>query len=70
MHNRGVGPRVYAPSVTQVDARVVLPADEAGHLVRVLRARVGDTVRVFNGQGLEFEARVKSEEHTSELQSH
>jgi 16S rRNA (uracil1498-N3)-methyltransferase len=60
VHNRDVSPRVHAPSVTRVGERVVLPIDEGGHLVRVLRARVGDAVRVFNGRGLEFEARVES----------
>jgi 16S rRNA (uracil1498-N3)-methyltransferase len=35
-----------------------LPADEAAHLLRVLRIRVGDAVRVFDGRGLECLARV------------
>jgi len=35
-----------------------LPPDEAAHLVRVLRVRPGDAVRVFNGRGLECEASV------------
>ncbi|MFM8578905.1 MAG: RsmE family RNA methyltransferase, partial [Planctomycetaceae bacterium] len=33
------------------DGRAVLPADESRHLVRVLRARVGDAVRLFDGRG-------------------
>jgi 16S rRNA (uracil1498-N3)-methyltransferase len=35
-----------------------LPADEAEHLTRVLRLKAGDAVRVFNGRGDEFQARV------------
>jgi 16S rRNA (uracil1498-N3)-methyltransferase len=40
------------------DETVVLPREEAEHLVRVLRLGVGDTIAVFNGRGLEFLARV------------
>jgi 16S rRNA (uracil1498-N3)-methyltransferase len=38
--------------------RAVLVGDEARHLARVLRARVGDTVTVFAGGGVEWPARV------------
>lgn len=38
--------------------RAVLAGDEARHLTRVLRARVGDEVRVFDGAGHEWAARV------------
>jgi 16S rRNA (uracil1498-N3)-methyltransferase len=38
--------------------RATLVGDEARHLTRVLRARVGDAVRVFDGSGLEWPARV------------
>lgn len=36
--------------------RILLPADEAEHLTRVLRLSVGARVRVFNGRGAQFEA--------------
>lgn len=39
-------------------SRAILADDEARHLVRVLRARVGDDVRVFDGKGREWLARV------------
>jgi len=42
------------------DDRAVLVGDEARHLARVLRARVGDTVTVFAGTGVEWPARVES----------
>ncbi|MCE9631975.1 MAG: 16S rRNA (uracil(1498)-N(3))-methyltransferase [Planctomycetia bacterium] len=38
--------------------RAVLEGDEARHLVRVLRGKVGDLVRVFDGSGVEWPARV------------
>jgi 16S rRNA (uracil1498-N3)-methyltransferase len=41
-----------------VAGRVVLVGDEARHLVRVLRARVGDDAVVFTGQGSEWPARI------------
>lgn len=35
---------------------VDLPRDEAQHLFRVLRLKVGEAVRIFNGRGAEFDA--------------
>ncbi len=35
---------------------VELPRDEAQHLFRVLRLKVGAAIRVFNGRGAEFDA--------------
>lgn len=35
-----------------------LTGDEARHLARVLRCRIGDEIRVFDGSGLEWPARV------------
>ncbi|MGB8854081.1 MAG: RsmE family RNA methyltransferase [Pirellulales bacterium] len=49
--------RFFIPS-PPVGGRVVLTADEARHLIRVLRARVGDDVVVFAGEGVEWPARV------------
>jgi 16S rRNA (uracil1498-N3)-methyltransferase len=50
--------RFYAPDAHAPGDLVVLPADEAAHLSRVLRLVPGDPVRVFNGRGQEFDARV------------
>lgn len=44
-------PRFHVPDVDAASARVELPEDEAEHLVRVLRLRVGDEVDVFDGRG-------------------
>jgi len=40
--------------------QAVLDGPEAHHLAHVMRAEVGDTVTLFDGQGSEFSARVKS----------
>ena len=40
--------------------RALLEGDEARHLTRVLRAKVGDTVSLFDGRGREWPARVAS----------
>lgn len=64
-HRRGgsiipaVIPRVYAPAAGQAGADVELDADEAAHLVRVLRLRAGAEVRVFDGAGREWVAAVR-----------
>lgn len=53
-------PRFFAPDLGRraADSLVALPQDEAAHLARVLRLKVGDRVRVFNGQGGEWEGTV------------
>jgi 16S rRNA (uracil1498-N3)-methyltransferase len=52
--------RFFAPALDPGDDSVVLPREEAEHLVRVLRLGAGDTVAVFDGRGHEFLARVTS----------
>ena len=52
--------RFLAPGAHRTGAVVALPDDEAEHLTRVLRLRRGDDVIVFNGQGLAFDATVRS----------
>lgn len=50
--------RFYAPVAHDVGGEIDLPDDEARHLVRVLRLTTGDSLAVFNGNGLEFAATV------------
>ena len=50
------GFRVYVPEGAPEKGPVELPAAEAHHLVRVLRARVGDPVTLFDGRGAAWEA--------------
>lgn len=38
--------------------RIVITGDEARHLARVLRARVGDAITVFDGRGRSWPARI------------
>jgi 16S rRNA (uracil1498-N3)-methyltransferase len=52
--------RFYAPDLAADLSVVSLPADEAAHLVRVLRLKAGESVVVFDGRGGEFLARVES----------
>jgi 16S rRNA (uracil1498-N3)-methyltransferase len=43
-----------------VGQALVLPAATADHAVRVLRARVGDALLLFNGDGLDYRARISA----------
>jgi 16S rRNA (uracil1498-N3)-methyltransferase len=46
--------RVYVDVPLQAGSRIDLPPETAAHLVRVLRARSGDELRLFNGDGRDF----------------
>jgi 16S rRNA (uracil1498-N3)-methyltransferase len=50
--------RCYVPD--PIGDTVIVPADEAHHLVRVLRLDVGADLVVFDGRGHEWDARVES----------
>ena len=61
--------RFFVPDVSRAQQRLRLPDDEAAHLTRVLRLGGGTTVRLFDGRGHEFTARVTSvERHAVEVQ--
>ncbi|MFA7593041.1 MAG: 16S rRNA (uracil(1498)-N(3))-methyltransferase [Thiohalobacteraceae bacterium] len=49
-------PRIYLPATLTPGAEVELDARGVGHLVRVLRLRVGDAVTLFNGDGNDYAA--------------
>jgi 16S rRNA (uracil1498-N3)-methyltransferase len=51
-------PRFFVPDLDPAVSTAALPADEAGHLTRVLRLAAGDEIAVFDGRGHEFRARV------------
>jgi 16S rRNA (uracil1498-N3)-methyltransferase len=53
-------PRFLIPDLDPDRGDAVLSAEEAHHLTRVLRLGIGDEVRVFDGRGQEYVARVKS----------
>jgi 16S rRNA (uracil1498-N3)-methyltransferase len=50
--------RVYMPDVPVGATRVEVRGDEAHHLARVVRIRVGDALGVFDGRGHEWRGRV------------
>jgi 16S rRNA (uracil1498-N3)-methyltransferase len=51
-------PRFLVPDLDPSRSDATLPADEAHHLAKVLRLKVGDELTVFDGRGLEYRARV------------
>ena len=51
-------PRFLVPDLGGSGTEATLPPEEAHHLTRVLRLRVGDPVAVFDGRGTEFTASV------------
>ena len=48
--------RFHVPDAERIGDVVALPPEEAQHLIRVLRLKVGAAIRVFNGRGAEFDA--------------
>ena len=52
--------RVYVEAELTAGSRVDLPPDTASHLAKVLRARVGDELILFNGDGRECNGAVEA----------
>lgn len=52
-------PRFYLDQTLALGARLSLPPGPARHAARVLRLAVGDSLRLFNGLGGEFAARIE-----------
>jgi 16S rRNA (uracil1498-N3)-methyltransferase len=52
-------PRFFVPGADTTGSTIALPDDEAAHLLRVLRLRAGDTVRIFDGRGREWQGTVE-----------
>ncbi|PAY21203.1 16S rRNA methyltransferase [Rhodopirellula sp. SM50] len=52
--------RYYAPDLAPGGGLVPLSDDEAGHAARVMRAKVGDVITLFDGCGHESEASIVS----------
>lgn len=46
--------RLFVDCPLQLDTDIALPEDAAHHFIKVLRARVGEAVCLFNGQGGEY----------------
>ena len=52
--------RVYVGSALTPGSAVELPPDTASHLAKVLRARAGDELVLFNGDGREFTGAIEA----------
>jgi 16S rRNA (uracil1498-N3)-methyltransferase len=52
--------RVYVEAALMPGSVVELPPDTASHLAKVLRARSGDSLVLFNGDGREFDGTIES----------
>jgi 16S rRNA (uracil1498-N3)-methyltransferase len=52
--------RVYVEAALTPGSVVELPPDTASHLAKVLRARLGDELILFNGDGREFDGAIDS----------
>jgi 16S rRNA (uracil1498-N3)-methyltransferase len=52
--------RVYLDTELQTGSSIELARDSASHLAKVLRARAGDELILFNGQGGEFSAVIEA----------
>ena len=50
--------RIHVDLPLAAGARIALPDAAAGHLLRVLRAQVGDPCVLFNGDGNDYDARI------------
>jgi 16S rRNA (uracil1498-N3)-methyltransferase len=50
--------RLHVDGPLAIGDRIVLPETAAGHLVRVLRAGIGDACVLFNGDGNDYDARI------------
>lgn len=50
--------RLFTRQPLAANTSVTLESEPAHHLVRVLRARVGDTVVLFNGEGLDWQCQL------------
>lgn len=42
----------YSPNLTESSKQIILQSEEAHHLSRVLRIRIGEKVLINNGEGL------------------
>ena len=60
-------PWLYAEGLQSVSSVLLLPNDEARHIVRVLRCRPGDAITVFDGLGCTRDGRLEIEKKSCSL---
>ena len=51
-------PRIYTPETLAVSCTIELDTQASIHLIKVLRLTQGDELRLFNGDGNEYLARI------------
>lgn len=52
--------RLHVPGALAAGTRIDLPAAAAAHIARVLRARTGDALILFNGDGCEYHGTIET----------
>ena len=60
------GPRIFTPASLNANTTVSLDDQAVTHLVRVLRMKTGDALRLFNGNGVEYQAELEVESKKTE----
>ena len=48
----------YAQHILSKDETITFSPQESRHLIRVLRKKIGDLIRVTNGKGLEWKGEI------------
>ncbi|SHG34104.1 16S rRNA (uracil1498-N3)-methyltransferase [Salegentibacter echinorum] len=48
----------YTPNIQKTDKQIVFPKDESRHIAKVLRKKEGDILKVTNGKGSLFSAKI------------
>ena len=48
--------RIYSPDLLKVESQITLPPDASNHIANVLRAKPGQPLVLFNGDGNEYSA--------------
>lgn len=51
-------PRIYYSETLQVNTEISLTGNAANHVAKVLRMQLGDDLRIFNGDGYEYAAKI------------
>lgn len=51
-------PRIYYSETLQINTEISLTDNAANHVAKVLRRQVGDELRIFNGDGCEYLAKI------------
>ncbi len=57
--------RLYSPKKLAGLGELLLPKFEANYLLKVLRLRIGDSLRIFDGNGGEYAARIDAQTRNS-----